>query len=139
MTTVTSTDREYPLRSIELQSWEQLGAQPIPRLDGNAGNSSGIGDMTENRRNGRRQIAAAVYPLDGITVLLNTQVAKVLTSKSDNGNLTANGVRLANGTEILGEEIIVSAGSSQLPFLHSLYRSSSLPKVEVVPIHVKGV
>lgn len=113
VTTVTSTHREYPLRDIELQSWQQLGVQPIPRFDANAGNSTGVGDMTENRRNGKRQIAAAVYPLNGITLLLETQVAKVLTSKNCHGTLVAEGVQLANGTEILGREVIMAAGSSE--------------------------
>lgn len=71
--------------------------------------------MTENRNNGRRQIAAAVYPLDGITVELKTQVAKVLIKKTCSGTLVANGIQLANGTKIYGNEVIMAAGGSKSP------------------------
>lgn len=115
---MTSTHRQYPLRDIELESWAQLGVHPIPSWDGNAGNSTGVADMTENRNNGRRQIAAAVYPLDGITVEVNTQVAKVLIDKKCRGSLVAKGVKLANGTEIFGKEVILAAGGSTSQVSH---------------------
>lgn len=115
ITTVTSTGREYPLRATELESWQQLGIQSIPAFDANAGNSSGVGDMSENRSNGRREIASVAFPLDGITVKLNTQVAKVLLSKAPNGTLVAVGVQLADGTEIFGGEVILSAGALHTP------------------------
>lgn len=69
--------------------------------------------MTENRNNGQRQIAAAVYPLDGITVEVNTKVARVLVKKTRNGTLVAGGVQLANGTKIYGNEVIMAAGGSK--------------------------
>lgn len=142
VTTVTSTHREYPLRNIELESWEQLGVQPIPRWDGNSGNSTGIGDMTENRNNGRRQIAAAVYPLDGITVELNTQVAKVLIHKSCSGALVANGVQLANGTKIHGKEVILAAGGSKFHkfcCLHVGQDGASLLTCYLVSVHTPQI
>lgn len=69
--------------------------------------------MTENRRDGKRQIASEVYPLTGITVLLNTQVAKVVITETDDSELIASGVQLANGTELYAGEVVVSAGGSQ--------------------------
>lgn len=87
--------------------------QPIPSWDGNAGNSIGIGDMTEGRDDGKRQVASAVYSLDGIVVELNTQVAKLLIKETCNGTLVAEGVELANGTAIYGNEVIMAAGGSK--------------------------
>lgn len=92
--------------------------------------------MTENRRDGKRQIAAAVYPLTGVTVLVNTQVAKVLITQAGNGSLIAHGVRLANDTEIHAGEVIIAAGGSKYPikspflplFMHAKY-FPSMPEV----------
>lgn len=60
------------------------------------------------------------FPLDGITVLTSTLVKKILlrSSNSTSGTeVTATGVRLANGTEFYGKEIIASAGAYRTPQL----------------------
>lgn len=98
--------------------------------------------MTENRRDGKRQIAAEVYPLTGLTVLVNTQVAKVLTAKTCNGSLVAQGVQLANGTEIYAGETIIAAGGSQYPFpdiqspKHPTTFSGTLMRPDLVPTYL---
>ncbi len=112
---VTSTHREFPLRNYTLKLWSELGINALPGLDGNAGNPLGVGELQENRVDGRRQIAAAVYSLDGITVLTETMVEKVLIENVSGAGLTAVGVKLANGTEIRGRETIVSAGAVRSP------------------------
>lgn len=112
---VTSTNREYPLRSRALQSWAEIGIGPLPFLDGNGGNTRGVGDLQENRKNGRREIAAQVYSLDGITVLTETLVEKVLLETTPKGALVATGIQLQNGTRIQGHEVIVSAGAVRTP------------------------
>lgn len=74
----------------------------------------------QDRRDGKRQIAPVYFPLDGITVLTSTLVEKILleTSNSTGGKkVTATGVRLANGTEFYGKEIVTSAGAYRTPQL----------------------
>ncbi|KAI8212037.1 alcohol dehydrogenase [Colletotrichum sp. SAR 10_76] len=111
--TVTSTNRPFPLRKYVLQSWNEIGVPILPGLDGNAGNPLGVGDFSENKYNGRREIASVIYPLDGITVLADTLVEKVLVST--NGTIHASGVQLANGTQILSRRVILSAGALRTP------------------------
>ncbi|KAJ0335749.1 hypothetical protein COL922a_008821 [Colletotrichum nupharicola] len=82
---VTSTKRPFPLREKVLQSWHEIGVEPIPLFDGNAGNPLGVAEYTENKSNGRREIAAAAYSLENVTVLTDTQVAKVLLSNTTEG------------------------------------------------------
>lgn len=84
--------------------------------------------MLKNRRDGKRQIASVYYPLDGITVLTGTLVEKIIledvvaTSGNSSGftsksAVSATGVRLADGTEYYGKEIIASAGAYRTPQL----------------------
>lgn len=113
---VTSTNRQYPLRDKALQSWQEIGIEPLPFLDGNAGNPLGVAEYTENRKNGRREIASAVYALENVTVLTETVVAKILLSNTT-GPLTATGIELANGTQISAREVILSAGAVHTPQL----------------------
>lgn len=112
--TVISTHREYPLRQTLLTSYTQIGIEASQFLDADAGNAQGIGDYTENRRNGTREIASNAYSLDGVTILTETMVQKVIFSK--HGNVTqAAGIELANGTQIFGDEVILSAGAIRTP------------------------
>lgn len=112
--TVTSTHREYPLRQILLESYGQIGIQPCYLLDADAGNPQGVGDYTDNRHNGTRQIASNAYSLDGVTVLTDTMVQRVLVS-GDGNTTQATGIELVNGTQILGKEVILSAGAIHTP------------------------
>ncbi|KAK1637316.1 GMC oxidoreductase-domain-containing protein [Colletotrichum phormii] len=111
------TGRVYPLRDAVYVSYESIGIKALPGLDANAGQNLGFGEIAENRRNGVRQIASEYYPLDGIMVMTDTLVEKILlrsdnNSSSSAGTLVATGVRLANGTEILGKEIIAAAADA---------------------------
>ncbi|KAF7546547.1 hypothetical protein G7Z17_g8347 [Cylindrodendrum hubeiense] len=112
-----STNRSFPMREPLLESWDALGVSQLTRLDGNAGHPIGISEAQENRDQGRRQQTSRVYPLDGITVLTETMVAKVLTTKSAKGAITANGIQLQNGTKIYGCETILTAGGYRTPQL----------------------
>lgn len=111
---VTSTNRELPLRNKELESWKELGLEAVPNLDGNAGDPLGIAELQESKINGRREISSVIYSLEGVSVLVNTTVQKVLLASSED-HLTANGVELANGTQIHGKEVILSAGAIRTP------------------------
>ena len=70
--------------------------------------------MVENWRDGKRQMAHSVYPLDGVRVLTNTFVRRVLFGDEK----IAVGVELANGDTIdlkQGGQVIVSAGTYRTP------------------------
>ncbi|KAK1722048.1 uncharacterized protein CLUP02_03074 [Colletotrichum lupini] len=114
------TGRVYPLRDAVYASYESVGVKALLGLDANAGQNLGFGEIAENRRNGVRQIASEYYPLDGVTVMTDTLVEKILLrndNSSSTGTLVATGVRLANGTEILGKEVIAAAGAYRTPQL----------------------
>ncbi|KAK6855402.1 GMC oxidoreductase [Apiospora arundinis] len=114
--TPTSTNRTYPLRQKVLESWEQIGVSALPSLDANAGDITGVAEFSECRDKGRRQTASAVYSLDGITVLTNTIVAKVLITGPE-GSPSASGIQLDNGTSTLGKEVILATGAVHTPQL----------------------
>ncbi|UNI24941.1 hypothetical protein JDV02_010656 [Purpureocillium takamizusanense] len=112
--TVSGTNRTFPLRASVLKSWEEVGVPALPNLDGNTGSSLGVAELQENRQDGRREIASVVYPLDGVTVLTDTLVAKILINK-EGGGLHATGVQLADRTQIQAREVIITAGATRTP------------------------
>ncbi|KAI1310325.1 putative GMC oxidoreductase [Xylaria venustula] len=131
----TSTNRLYPMREQVHSSWHAVGLKDVPGLDANGGDSLGVAQLQENRLNGRREIAAARYSLQGVTVLTNTSVAKVLLNndKTPKG-LSAVGIKLANGTEIRGQEVILSAGairSPQILMLSGVGPANELKKFDI--------
>ncbi|KAH7322404.1 GMC oxidoreductase [Stachybotrys elegans] len=111
---VISTNREFPLRQQLLDSWAELGINAVPDLDGNAGHPLGVADVQENRVQGRRQIASNTHPLDKVTVLVNTTVAKIVLETVD-GSLTATGVELDSGIKIKSRQVVLSAGAIRSP------------------------
>jgi choline dehydrogenase-like flavoprotein len=112
---MTEKGRKFPMRQPLLDSWAALGISPVTDLDGNRGEPIGIAEAQESRNNGRRQPTSLVYPLDGVTVLTETLVAKVITGRDTKGELVARGVKLANGTEIHARETILTAGAYRTP------------------------
>ncbi|KAI1302746.1 putative GMC oxidoreductase [Xylaria venustula] len=110
----TSTNRVFPMREYVRRSWNELGIDAIPGLDANAGDPLGIGELQQNKMQGRREIAAAIYTLQNVTVLTENIVEKVLFEQAANG-LTAVGIKLECGTEIHGQEVILSAGAIRSP------------------------
>lgn len=130
---VESTNREYPLREKVLSSWEAVGVDSIPYLDGNAAKPLGVGDLFENRNKGKRQIASVIYSLDGVTVLTDTLVAKVLLEEKRGHREQrhrAVGVKLANGTKIHGKEVILAAGAIRTPQILMLSGIGSSEELE---------
>lgn len=135
---VTSTNRPYPLREYALQSWSELGVSAVPFLDANAGSPLGVGELDENKHNGRREIAAAIYPLDGIAVLTDTLVEKVLLETLENSTTpTAMGIQLANGTQIFARETILSAGGVRTPQILMLSGVGSVDELKKHGLEVK--
>ncbi|KAH9891440.1 putative glucose dehydrogenase [Xylariomycetidae sp. FL2044] len=112
---VTSTRREFPLRDRVARSWRQLGVRTLEGLDGNAGRPLGVGDLQENKDEGRREIASAIYSLEGTTVMTETMVEKILIEKSSGDGLSARGIKLDNGREIRGRNVILAAGALRSP------------------------
>ncbi|EQB49383.1 hypothetical protein CGLO_11300 [Colletotrichum gloeosporioides Cg-14] len=129
---VSSTGRAYPLRDVVASGWDELGVPELPDLDSNAGDNIGRAELTETRRDGIRQLTPVVYPLDGIEVLTETLVEKILLSSSaDDGELQATGVQLANGTQIFANNVISAAGayrSPQLLMLSGIGEAAALEK-----------
>ncbi|OCK85402.1 GMC oxidoreductase [Lepidopterella palustris CBS 459.81] len=124
---VSFTGRNYPLRDNVSTAWSQLGVQR--NWDANGGSPQGVGELNENRKNGLRELASSAYPLDGVHVMTNTVVAKVLLSKIGDIVL-ATGVELANGTRLYAlREVILSAGAYRTPQL--LMLSGIGPKAEL--------
>ncbi|PQE26804.1 Choline dehydrogenase protein [Rutstroemia sp. NJR-2017a BVV2] len=111
---VTSTGRKYPLREQVKSAWEEAGVSHI--ADANSGSPLGIGELVENRRDGIRQIASTTYSLEGINVILNTLVKRVLVEDDGKGNKAATGVELADGTVIKAKkEVLLAAGTYRTP------------------------
>lgn len=117
--TVLSTNRSFPLNETVLNSWAEVGVSAVPLLDGNAGNPLGVADYSENKHFGKREIASTIYSLEGVTVLTETLVEKILTTNGSQ-SVRATGIQLANGTRIHGKEVILSAGAIHTPQLLKL-------------------
>ncbi|KAL2877192.1 hypothetical protein SGCOL_007588 [Colletotrichum sp. CLE4] len=130
-----STGRVFPLREPLLESWKELGIDALPQRDNNAGNNLGVADLQENRDQGERQLASLVYSLEGITILTDSLVAKVLVEKyPEDGRRVARGVRLENGTDLLGRDTILSAGAYRTPqilMLSGIGPAETLEKFDV--------
>jgi choline dehydrogenase-like flavoprotein len=115
----SSPDRKYPLREPLRAAWDRLGVKVID--DANAGMPLGLGELTENWRDGRRQIASEVFgikQLPGVTVLTETVVQRVLIEDGVNDGRRKRAV----GVEVIGgqvyyanQEVIVSAGAYRTP------------------------
>ncbi|KAI1841383.1 hypothetical protein JX266_012394 [Neoarthrinium moseri] len=113
--TPSSSGRAYPLREKVLESWSQLGVKALPHLDGNAGSQLGVAEVNENRNQGRRQVAAAVYSLDGVIVMTESLVEKVILERQEDGSIVAAGVKLADESELRSQQVILAAGALRTP------------------------
>ncbi|KAF2815343.1 putative glucose dehydrogenase [Mytilinidion resinicola] len=114
---ISSSGRKFPLRDTILKLWSHLGLKYV--LDANNGHPQGIAELVENWRDGKRQIASSVYPLDGVKVLTDTLVRRILLGSEN----VAEGVELANGEKHMIKpdgQVIVSAGAYRTPQLLQL-------------------
>ncbi|KAJ5667459.1 glucose dehydrogenase [Penicillium longicatenatum] len=113
--TSSSADRKYPLRDTLREAWSRLGVPTIS--DGNNGSPLGLAELTENWRDGQRQLASEAYGItnkSNITIKTETHVKRVLLSE---GKATvATGVELLDGTIFhASREVVVSAGAYRTP------------------------
>jgi choline dehydrogenase len=113
---------KFPMREHLAQSYKGSSVKELPGLDANAGDSISYGEVHSNRRDGKRQIASDVFILDGITVLTEIMVEKVLVKKNATNSspdshktMEAYGVRLADGTEHTYDTVILAAGAYRSP------------------------
>lgn len=116
--TADSTGRKYPLGEHVASAWDELGVPKLPDLDQNAGSNIGRAYLCEARRVGKRQLSSSVYPLDGVTVLTDTVVKRVVLDRNaTSGTLKCTGVELADGTVVSSKSVISSAGTFRSPQL----------------------
>ena len=81
----------------------------------NNGNPIGLGEMNDNRRDGKRQVAPSTYPLDGVVVKLKSHVERVLI-ETKASKAVAVGIKLLDRTELRARrEVILSAGAYRTP------------------------
>jgi choline dehydrogenase-like flavoprotein len=110
-------ERKYPLRESIKEAWLKLGYKGIE--DGNSGKPLGVSECVENWKDGKRQLASRAYDLEGVEILTDSTVAKVIfeDSKDGEGNV-ATGVRLVDGRTVgAKKEVILSAGAYRTPHL----------------------
>ncbi|CAL5874033.1 uncharacterized protein PFLUO_LOCUS8319 [Penicillium psychrofluorescens] len=112
----SSPKRQYPLREPIRAAWERLGVKYTP--DANAGSPEGLAELTENWRDGQRQIANEIYGLSlqsSVSVLTDTTIRRVLLEEK-NGKKVATGVETLDGQRFMASrEVIVSAGAYRTP------------------------
>jgi choline dehydrogenase-like flavoprotein len=125
---ITPSSRGYPLRDSIRAAWAAAGVPFIQ--DMNDGDPVGMADMIENRLDGQRIVAPAVYPLDGVDILTNTLVKRVIVKDID-GRKVATAVELTDNETIITArlEVIVSAGSFRSPQI--LMLSGLGPEIEL--------
>jgi len=108
--------RRYPLREPILAAWTELGVKHNP--DTNNGTLIGISEIEENWHNGLRQPAHQAYSLDGVKILTNTMVHRILFSTNSDGKHVVSTVQLEDQTHIrVRKEVILSAGAHRTPQL----------------------
>lgn len=104
-------ERQYRLRGPVKEAWTELGV--TPNLGRENGSIVGLTEMRENSREGLRQPSHVVYSLDGVKVLTNATVQRIIFS----GN-TATGVEWKDGRKITArKEVIICAGAYRSPQL----------------------
>lgn len=108
----SSDDRKYPLRGPIQAAWSELGVETIE--DGNAGYPKGLAPLTENWREGQRQLASEAYGIknkSNVTIRTETPVSRVVLTGTK-----ATGVELQDGTIVnASREVIVSSGAYRTP------------------------
>ncbi|KAF8852577.1 glucose dehydrogenase [Acephala macrosclerotiorum] len=105
----------FPLRELVKKAWLNEGINEIQ--DANRGSPLGIASLTENRREGKRQLASVVYPLDEVEVKTGVLAKRIVLSKSSDGKVEATGVETVDGEVFHGKEIIISCGAYRTPQL----------------------
>ena len=114
----SSSKRRYPLAEPIYRAWRELGVEK--QAYGCTGRNQGLSEWFENWDHGRRQPAHQAYSLDGIQVLPNSPVSKILFGEANDTSTTqrpqAAGVLLHDGQKIQAyREVLVCAGALRSP------------------------
>lgn len=110
----TSATRNYPLTEPMKQAYMSIGVKS--NQDANSGDPKGIAAYTENWRAGKRQPAGKSYGLDGVDVITNTSVRKILFEQGLSGKPKAIGAELNDGRTITAKkEVVLSCGALRSP------------------------
>ena len=96
-------------------AWAAAGIKHV--TDANSGSPQGLGELVENKDNGKRQLASTAYSMAGVEVMTETLVQRVLIHSRGIAKV-ATGVELANGRKLsVTKEVILSAGAYRTPQL----------------------
>lgn len=112
----TESGRQYPLRKVVHDGFVAAGFHENP--DANGGSPLGFSQWTENWRKGTRQPAGTAYDLDGVDIMTNTKVARIILEKPVSGEPTfmASATGLMDGRLVIArEEVIISCGAHKTP------------------------
>lgn len=125
-------NRLYGLRQPLLDAWTELGV----KLNSDpAGSTGGISEYTENWREGQRQPSYQAYGTEGITVMTNVRVDRVVFSKGQGAQPAASGVQLMDGRIITArKEVVLSAGTFRTPqilMLSGIGSAATLSALEI--------
>ncbi|KUI73792.1 Pyranose dehydrogenase 3 [Cytospora mali] len=111
-----STGRKFPLTDRIAEAWDELGVPALPNFDHNCGDNLGRAYLCEARRDGKRQHSARNYSLEGVEVLVNALVRKVVVERAG-PTPKATGVELADGKVISGKNVVCCGGALRSPQL----------------------
>ncbi|KAL4995889.1 hypothetical protein BDV10DRAFT_202697 [Aspergillus recurvatus] len=115
----SGAERMYPLRQPLKGAWARLGVKECVDNDMNGGFPLGMGEMFDNWREGKRQIASEVFAVcdrPNVMVLTETMVQKVVIDEDNGGRKVARGVQLVDGqVYTASKEVVVSAGAYRTP------------------------
>jgi choline dehydrogenase-like flavoprotein len=113
----SGSERNYPLREPLRKAWARMGVKDI--LDANGGSPLGLGELVENWREGKRQIASEIFGIlerPSVTVLTEAMVQRVLVEEDESGSKVAKGVQLVGGQIFhASKEVVISAGVYRTP------------------------
>lgn len=111
----TVSGHQYPLRDTVYNAFHAAGYKDNP--DANSGNPLGLAKYTENWHKATRQPAGTAYPLEGVQVMTNTIVRKILLKDDPaTGKMLATGIELLSGRQIHArKEVVVSCGAHRTP------------------------
>ncbi|KAL4867747.1 hypothetical protein BDV12DRAFT_209590 [Aspergillus spectabilis] len=113
----SGSERKYPLREPLRKAWNRIDVKDIS--DANGGSPLGLGELVENWREGKRQIASEIFGIleqPGVTVLTEAMVQRVLVEEDESGRKVARGVQLVGGQIFHAlKEVVISAGVYRTP------------------------
>ncbi|KAL9078851.1 MAG: hypothetical protein Q9157_002221 [Trypethelium eluteriae] len=112
----SSGGRNYPLQDIIKDIYKDAGF--LMNSDMNTGDPVGISRLVESWYQGERQHAGICYPLQGVSVLTNNPVHKIIIVADNTGTRSATAVKLTGGQILHAkQEVIVCCGALRTPQL----------------------